>query len=186
LALALAIGCKAAVPDDTPQAAWARWADATARRDLSAYFDAIVPPNQQSFLMNLIALWQSGELATTDPAKHAALGELLQRHHLDSIQYPLGLEDRARMDSIPSLPAYLAELSDAIGGVGPRGVALWDLLPQPVSLGEVGPVDTYESAAATATLRVFVVEAMAPVERTEGVRFFRDQAARWRVSSPGF
>jgi hypothetical protein len=140
-ALTLSAGCKPKMPEDTPQAAFARWTDATARRDVEAYFDAVIPPNRTDFLMNIVASWRAGEWQSVDPSKHEVVGAMLRRMGLDSIAYPLSVGDRLKLDSIPSIPGLLAQIVDAVGEVGPRGVPMWDLLPQPISLGTVGAVD---------------------------------------------
>ena len=180
----LLAGCDGQGGGDTPQAAFERWQQAAEDRDVEAYFEAVVEPNGVEFLMNVIVSWRDGEWGPAGDPRHDAIGAVLRAHGLDALDYPLGYDDRARLDSVGSLPAVMAELFDAIDGQGPRGVAMWDLLTQPVRLGEVGPVDTFSSAPATATIVVFDVTTMRPRERTDEIRFFRDEAGTWRAAPP--
>jgi hypothetical protein len=98
----------------------------------------------------------------------------------------LGFDERARVEGLESLPGVLAEIFEAVDGVGPRDIPMWDLLPQPVSLGEVGEIDEYDSALASARFTAFDIQAMSTREREDNVRFFRGKDGRWRVSVPAF
>lgn len=136
--------------------------------------------------MNVVASWRAGDWRAAGEAKSNAIGEVLRTHGLDGLRQPLGFDEHARINALESLPAVLAQLFVAADGTGPRNIPLWDLLPQPVSLGEVGEVDNYGTAPATATFRAFDIDTMQPRERTDAVRFFRGKDGRWRVSPPGF
>ena len=111
---------------------------------------------------------------------------MLRRHQLDGLRVPLGFDDRARLQRLESVPAVLAQIFAELHGEGPRGVPLWDLLPQPLALIEVGAIDDHDSAAATASYRTFDRAAMRVTDVTDRIRFFRDRQGRWRVSVPGF
>jgi hypothetical protein len=194
LAALLFTGCRAGSPTgtaeptagpDTPQAAFARWEQAVLQRDVAAYFEALVPPHSTGFLVNIVHSWRDGEWRA-DESRHAALGAVLQKHSLDTLTQPLGFEERARIDALESLPRVLAELFHAVDGVGPRGIPLWNLLPQPVSLGEVGPVDTFNSAEAASRFLAFDTGTLQQQERSDPLRMFLGKDGRWRVSVPGF
>jgi hypothetical protein len=169
--------------EDTPQAAFKRWQAATEARDVAAYFEEVVPPNQEAFLLNWVMSWRARDWPAPE---HAALERVLKAHSIDTLSTVYKFDDRQRIDALESLPAVLAELFAAVDNVGPQGIPLWDLLPQPVSLAEVGAVDNYNSAEATMTFKAFDPTTRRSVERTDAARFFRDEEGRWRVSSTGF
>lgn len=184
LLLLLLTACQDAAKTDSPQAAFELWQQASQQRDVEAYFTALVPPHGVEFLMNIIASWRAGEWQA-DPGRQNALGAVLKSHGLDTLKYPLNFDARARIEGLESLPEVLAELVRSVDGQGPRGVPLWDLLPQPISHGELGPPDNYDSITTTVRYLRFDIDALQQREMTDKITFFRSKDGMWRVSIPG-